>query len=178
MLNLVKRNNNRKKSNIQTILSEWKDLNLEDFPEIEVNKSEIEDLTKFKFKITPHEGFWKGATFDFIVNFPKEYPHEAPKVDCLTKIYHTNINFEGKICVSILREGWSPVYGISTIFHAISFLFHHPNPHDPLPNSNIPKEFEAANLLLKSKEEFQKIVTQSLMGGYIENLKRSFPKLI
>ena len=31
------------------------------------------------------------------------YPHEPPKVKCLTPVYHPNIDFEGNICLNILR---------------------------------------------------------------------------
>lgn len=42
------------------------------------------------------------------------YPHTAPLVTCLTKIYHPNIDLEGKVCLNILRDGWKPVLGESS----------------------------------------------------------------
>merc|ERR1712164_224927 len=54
------------------------------------------DLTKFNVIVTPDTGFWKGATYHFTFTIPAMYPHEPPKVHCDTKIFHPNINLEGK----------------------------------------------------------------------------------
>jgi hypothetical protein len=61
-------------------------------------------------------------------------------------IYHPNINFEGKICLNVLRDGWQPVMTITHVLYGLLLLFEQPNPHDPLPNG-IDGEWEAANLL-------------------------------
>ena len=34
----------------------------------------------------PEEGFWLGGKFEFSLDIPKTYPHEAPKVHCNTKV--------------------------------------------------------------------------------------------
>lgn len=84
------------------------------------------------------------------------YPHEPPKVHCLTKvrsngrkgcryrssltecghtsrqIYHPNIDLEGNVCLNILREDWKPVLDINSVIYGLIYLFYEPNPDDPL----------------------------------------------
>lgn len=57
------------------------------------------DVLNFKLTITPDEGIYKGGvfTFSFVIN--PNYPHEPPKVKCLEKIYHPNLDLEGNVCL-------------------------------------------------------------------------------
>jgi ubiquitin-conjugating enzyme E2 M len=32
------------------------------------------------------------------------YPHEPPKVKCTQKLYHPNLDYDGIVCLTILRE--------------------------------------------------------------------------
>lgn len=52
------------------------------------------DLTDFQVEVLPESGFWTGAKFLFSFRFPAEYPHTPPKVTCLTRILHPNIDWE------------------------------------------------------------------------------------
>ncbi len=63
----------------------------------------------FYVVVTPDAGLWKDASFQFEVKVPKAYPHEPPKVRCVTPIYHPNIDWEGAVCLNILRKDWKPV---------------------------------------------------------------------
>lgn len=49
----------------------------------------------------------RDGQFSFSFNVPHTYPHEAPKVKCLTKVFHPNIDLEGNICLNILRRAAS-----------------------------------------------------------------------
>jgi ubiquitin-conjugating enzyme E2 M len=82
--------------------------------------------------ITPDSGYWLGAKYSFHITIPPLYPHEAPKVNCTPKIYHPNINFEGNVCLNILREDWKPVLDINAVIYGLIYLFYEPNPDDPL----------------------------------------------
>ena len=33
---------------------------------------------------------------------------DPPKLKCINKIYHPNINFNGSVCLPLVREDWSP----------------------------------------------------------------------
>ncbi|KAL7514581.1 hypothetical protein ACHAXN_011826 [Cyclotella atomus] len=127
------------------------------------------DLTIFEVSITPDSGYWKNATYNFKFEIPDHYPHTPPKVHCDTKIYHPNINLEGKVCLNILREDWKPVLDINAVIYGLIFLFYEPNPDDPL-------NHEAAELFRKDVRQFERLVQRTLRGGVMDGVH--FQKLI
>uniref|UniRef100_A0A7S1V632 UBC core domain-containing protein n=1 Tax=Grammatophora oceanica TaxID=210454 RepID=A0A7S1V632_9STRA len=127
------------------------------------------DLTKFRVFVTPDSGFWKKARYEFEFVIGGHYPHEAPKVTCHTKIYHPNINLEGKVCLNILREDWKPVLDINAVIYGLIYLFYEPNPDDPL-------NHEAAELFRKDVHQFERLVTRTLRGGMLDGVQ--FERLV
>ena len=88
------------------------------------------DLLKdFILTISPEEGFWSGGTFHFHINVPEEYNIKPPLASCETKIWHPNINEDGQICLSLLREhtidgsGWAPTRKLKDLVWGINSLF-------------------------------------------------------
>merc|ERR1712038_319067 len=104
-------------------------------------------------------GYWKGAAYRFNFKIPPKYPFDGPKVICADKIYHPNIDLEGKVCVNVLRP-WKPTYSVQIILFGLMFLFTHPNPNDPLNK-------EAASVLRTNPATFKKNVQKSLKGQYV-----------
>ena len=86
-----------------------------------------------------------------------------PKVRFLTKIYHPNIDLEGKVCLNILREDWKPVLNLNAVIVGLQFLFLEPNASDPLNK-------EAADDLRSSRESFRRNVRASMVGGSIRGV--------
>jgi ubiquitin-conjugating enzyme E2 N len=70
--------------------------------------------------------------FKFEVFLPENYPLEAPRVRCLTKIYHPNFDRLGRICLDVLKARWTPAFNIRSTLLSIQALLGEPNPEDPL----------------------------------------------
>ncbi|KAF8323743.1 hypothetical protein DL93DRAFT_2123524 [Clavulina sp. PMI_390] len=119
------------------------------------------NLLNFTLTITPDEGMYKGGafTFSFVIN--TNYPHEPPKVKCVPKIYHPNVDLEGNVCLNILREDWKPVLNLNSVMVGLQYLFLEPNADDPLNK-------EAAEDLRKDRDNFIRNVKNSLRGGSIK----------
>ncbi|KYQ90157.1 ubiquitin-conjugating enzyme E2 M [Tieghemostelium lacteum] len=147
-----------------------KDIDEMEVPEgCKVNFKDTNDICNFTLDITPIDGLYQSATFRFSINIPSTYPYNPPKVHCDTLVYHPNIDFEGHVCLNILRQDWMPVLNIGTVIFGLMTLFLEPNPDDPLNK-------EAAALMIDNKKQFETNVKQSLRGGYVVN--RQFPKLL
>lgn len=97
---------------------------------------------------TPYEG----GKFMLSLEFSDKYPHKPPTVYFQTKIYHPNIDLKtGEICISILKQDWSPALTIEKLLMSISSLLSDPNPTDPLNG-------EAASTYTINKDKFNKTV--------------------
>ena len=117
-------------------------------------------MLHFRLNIMPDEGYYRGGIFPFSFTIPHEYPHAPPKVKCLKKIYHPNIDLDGNVCLNILREDWKPVLNLNSVMVGLQYLFLEPNPEDPLNK-------EAAKHLREDKKGFAQAVTQSMRGYYV-----------
>jgi len=128
-----------------------------------------DNLMSFELYITPTDGLYAKAEFKFVVVVPQTYPYDPPKATCETMIYHPNIDYEGHVCLNILRADWMPVLNLGAVVFGLVTLFLQPNPDDPLNK-------EVAQLMIDNRSQFEKNVKQSLQGGYVAN--RQYPKLL
>ena len=119
------------------------------------------DLLNFEVYIVPTEGFYKNGQFRFLFKFKHMYPYVPPKVQCMQRVFHPNIDLQGNVCLNILREDWNPVLSLSAIIFGLQFLFQEPNTDDPL-------NHEAADLLIRNTNDFFRVVS-STMNGYSYN---------
>lgn len=91
----------------------------------------------------------------FSLEFPDEYPFKSPKLMCLSKIYHPNIDLEGHVCLKVLKEGWMPTYDLNSIIVSLIGIFTDLSGEDAL-------NVEAGVLLENNSSEFKKKVNEYL----------------
>ncbi|KAF5665863.1 NEDD8-conjugating enzyme UBC12 [Fusarium heterosporum] len=125
-----------------------------------------DDILNFVLTIDPDEGMYRGSRFTFDFNINQNFPHEPPKVRCREKIYHPNIDLEGKVCLNILREDWKPVLNLNAVIVGLQFLFLEPNASDPLNK-------EAAEDLRNNREGFKRNVRTAMGGGVVKGVTGS-----
>jgi len=125
-----------------------------------------EKLQTFMIKIAVEqkESYWYGGTYTFKFEIPDNYPYKPPKVTCLDKIYHPNIDVNGPICLNLLKKDWRPILTVQQVIHGLIFLFLEPNPSDPL-------NLSAADVMRQDINKFKQNVNKSLRGQYVDGVQ-------
>jgi ubiquitin-conjugating enzyme E2 M len=133
-----------------------------------IKKEDQKDFMSFKVEYTPEkDSLWYGGKYVFSFTVPDTYPFNPPKVLCETKIYHPNIDFDGNVCLNILKEDWKPTMNVMLSIAGVYYLFTEPNPNDPL-------NHEVAKLMRDNISQFKENVKRTLRGGY--QFGQQFPK--
>lgn len=124
-----------------------------------------DQIDKLQAEIVGSDGTpYAGGSFRLEIHLPERYPFYPPKVKFVTKIYHPNIDGNGRICLDTLqmppKGAWKPALNISTVLTSIQLLMAEPNPDDPLV-AEISEEFKfnRPQFLQKAKEWTQKYAT-------------------
>ncbi|KAJ3413169.1 Ubiquitin-conjugating enzyme E2 T [Chytridiales sp. JEL 0842] len=93
------------------------------------------------------------GTFQLSLQLPPTYPLHPPLARFQTRIYHPNIDSQGRICSSILKlppSGcWTPAMNLKTVLASLRVLMGEPNVDDPL-------EFEIAEEWKGCKAVFER----------------------
>ena len=108
----------------------------------------------------PNDSPWEGGVFKLTMEFSEDYPNKAPTVLFLTRLFHPNIYNDGKICLDILQNQWSPIYDIVAILTSIQSLLCDPNP-------NSPANGEAAKLYQDDKVAYIRRVKQCVEDSWL-----------
>jgi len=117
-------------------------------------------LHEFVVTISPEEGHWAKGSFKFTVVVTEDYNMAPPIVKCKTKLWHPNINEEGAVCLSLLRQssidelGWAPTRRLKDVVWGLNSLF------TDLLNFEDPLNIEAAEMYGKDATAFQSKVNE------------------
>jgi ubiquitin-protein ligase len=98
----------------------------------------------------PPSTVYEGGTFFVELQFTDEYPFVAPKIAFLTRIYHCNINSQGKVCMDRTSSSWKSTMTISTVLESLISLLYACNPEDALVTS-------IAEQYMKEPAEYEKM---------------------
>ncbi|XP_011853843.1 PREDICTED: ubiquitin-conjugating enzyme E2 C-like isoform X2 [Mandrillus leucophaeus] len=75
---------------------------------------------------------YEDLRYKLSLELPRGYPSNVPMVKFLTPGYHPNMDTQGNICLDILKDKWSALYGVRTILLSIHSLQGEPSIDSPL----------------------------------------------
>ncbi|KAG0260589.1 Ubiquitin-conjugating enzyme E2 T [Mortierella polycephala] len=131
-----------------------------------------DNIVHLRAEITgPEDTPYVEGTFAIDIQIPDRYPFEPPRCQFLTRIYHPNIDEQGRICLDILKSQpkgtWGPAISITTMLISLRLLLANPNPDDPL-LVDVADEFKThRDLFLQKAREY----TTRFATGKVENLE-------
>jgi ubiquitin-conjugating enzyme E2 D/E len=99
----------------------------------------------------PEESPFENGWFTLHLNLPNEYPFKHPEVQFQTKMFHPNIDKDGKICTHVLGDNWSPQIKIKEVLLIVRQMLREPSLENPL-------DEEAAIMYRNNRPEFEKKV--------------------
>ena len=132
------------------LVKELVEITIEHLPEISVGLKG-DNLHEWEAIIQgPHDTPYEGGKFVLDMIFPENYPLTAPKVTFRTRIYHCNVNSDGKLSLDILGKLWSPTFTVEKLLLSILSLL---NDCDSL-NPFVP---EIAAQYINNREEHDQV---------------------
>ncbi|GAV56299.1 hypothetical protein ZYGR_0BB00760 [Zygosaccharomyces rouxii] len=141
-----------------------KSLELPPTTQLHIVRGTDDPIPLLQLTVNPDEGYYRDGTFTFELLFNEQYPMEPPKVKCLNRIYHPNIDTDGRVCLNILRQDWTPALDLQSIVIGLLFLFLEISGVDPLNK-------QAAETFNRSRQDFAHAVRQSMGGSTIHNIQ-------
>jgi ubiquitin-conjugating enzyme E2 D len=100
------------------------------YPGISAN-GEVCDVLKVLMVGLQDHPMYKDYGFELSIRIPSDYPFRPPQLQCVTPIYHYAISADGRVCLPILHDNWSPAKTIRHVLEDFSDLVHDHKKLDP-----------------------------------------------
>lgn len=111
---------------------------------------------------TPYED----GTFHLSLSFDETYPNNPPSCQFKTAMFHPNIYSDGKICLDILQNRWSPTYDVAALLTSIQSLLPDPNPSSAANGS-------AASLFNSNRAAYEAKVRETVEKSWLYKIPGS-----
>ncbi|MDB4769487.1 ubiquitin-conjugating enzyme family protein [bacterium] len=98
----------------------------------EINQPDESDIFTIVITLENLNTPYEDGVFKLHINFPADYPFKHPKCVMNTKIFHPNIDHNGKICLKDLIDNWSIYSTLTTVVTTIISVINNPDPDDSL----------------------------------------------
>jgi len=121
---------------LQSIVKQLKSIhnNKPNFFEVYVDDKSV-DKWRVLFWVVDPRSLYINCYWDLQIDFPIQYPKNAPEIRFLTVPYHVNITENGRICIDTLHEQYNASKSIESILKDIHDLLQKPNYLSPVDNS-------------------------------------------
>uniref|UniRef100_A0A8C2PNA4 E2 ubiquitin-conjugating enzyme n=1 Tax=Capra hircus TaxID=9925 RepID=A0A8C2PNA4_CAPHI len=71
--------------------------------------------------------------FRLCISFPREYPFQPPTVKFTTRIYHPNVDRDGRVCLPLItKKNWKASTKTCQVLEALNMLVNQPEPGEPV----------------------------------------------
>ncbi|KAK3249197.1 hypothetical protein CYMTET_41365 [Cymbomonas tetramitiformis] len=91
-----------------------------------------DNFSSWKLVLSDLPASYAGGTWLLTLDFENDYPIKPPKLRFVTPIYHCNITQDGRVCLPILSESWSPAMNIREVLEIVKSMILQPDYNDPL----------------------------------------------
>ena len=150
-------------NSVRQIMKELKEMNDAHFDDEQIRvEMEGDDPFTLLVTLTPNDGLYQDGHYVVEMKLPKEYPRSKPSFTCRSTIFHPNVDYNGKICFSLLDESNSNLR-IADYAHGMLWLLYYPNLWSRL-NMDCPRE----------EKPFASLVRTSIVGGQVAG--RTYPR--
>ena len=106
----------------------------------------LDDSSPFEWEavvLGPPDTPYADGVFSATLSFPRDYPHNPPRMVFRSRMWHPNVYSNGTVCISILHAGvdptryesveerWSPVQSVEKILISVMSMLAEPNDESP-----------------------------------------------
>ncbi|XP_065801525.1 ubiquitin/ISG15-conjugating enzyme E2 L6 isoform X2 [Muntiacus reevesi] len=113
-------------------------------------RSEEDDVLVWRALLLPERPPYNLKAFSVCISFPREYPFQPPTVKFTTRIYHPNVDRDGRVCLPIIsKKNWKASTRICQVLEALNVLVNQPEPGEPV-------RLELAEQLIQDPELFDR----------------------